>query len=79
MLTHEMPTLRGQQRPFSTVNSCSWNNWNFIKWKIAHPWWNSNSRLFNYMPSALITELRESDALKYIIWDTGSGDLDLLL
>ena len=47
MLTHEMPTLRGQQRPFSTVNSCSWNNWNFIKRKIAHPWWNSNPRLFN--------------------------------
>ena len=27
---------RGQHHPFSIVNSCSWNSWNFMKYKIAH-------------------------------------------
>ena len=36
-LTYEIPALRGQQHPILTVNSCSWNNRNFIKWQITPP------------------------------------------
>ena len=28
--------------PISTVNNCCWNNQNFMKWKIAQPWWDLN-------------------------------------
>ena len=36
----------------STVNNYSWNNRNFMKCKRAHPWWDSNPRPIDDMPSA---------------------------
>ena len=30
-----MPTMYGQQHPLSSINSCFWNIWNFVKWRIA--------------------------------------------
>ena len=38
----------------------------------------SNSQPPDYMQSALITELWELDNSQLTIWDTGSGDLEIL-
>ena len=53
-LTHEKTTMRGQLALISTVNNYSWNNRNFMKCKRAHPWWDSNPRPIDDMPSAQI-------------------------
>ena len=50
-----MPTMRA---PISIVNN-SWNNPHFMKWKIAHLWWDSNPRPLDYMPGLPTPELRK--------------------
>ena len=67
-LTHEMPTICGQQHAFLIVNNCSWNNRNLTKCNIAHPWWDSNPRPFDYMPSALTAEQRKCVTFQFIDW-----------
>ena len=39
-------------------------NWNFLRWKLAHPLWQSNPRPPDYTRSALIAELWECDILQ---------------
>ena len=51
-----MPTMQGPQHPFYC--SCSWNNRNFMKWKITHPWWGSHSRSFDNTPRNVTLSLR---------------------
>ena len=71
--THEKPAMCRQRHSFSTVNSCSRNNWNFMKWEISHFWWDSNPRPIVYMPSAMCAELRECDTFQFIDCSVGSG------
>ena len=47
------PIMNRQQNPFLTAVCCSWDSPIFLIWKIAHPWWDSNSRPPNYMKIAL--------------------------
>ena len=51
-----MPTMRDityfdWEQPFVK----QWNNRNLIKWKGAHPWWDTNPRPLNQMSSSLTT------------------------
>ena len=48
-------------------------------WKIAHPEWDSNPLTLDYMLSALPAKLRESVFFQFLIWDTGSGDIDIFV
>ena len=73
-----MPAVRGQHHPLSTMNSF-WYNRNLMKRKIAHPWWDSNPRPLDYMPSALTADLRVCDPCQFMIWDTGYGDIDIFI
>ena len=43
-----------------------------MKWKIAHPWWDSNPRPLDSMPSALTAELWECHTFQFVVWDTDS-------
>ena len=61
--------------PISTVSSCSWNNQNFMKWKIAPPQSGLKPMTPHYMPMA---ELWECDTFQFMVWNTHSGDIDIL-
>ena len=65
----------GNSAYFRELTSCSWSNQNFLRWKIAHPWLDSNPRPPDNMCS---NQIREWDIFQLRICDTGSGD-DLLV
>ena len=49
-----------------------------MKWKIAPPRSESNSRPLDYIPKALTDGLRECETFQLMVSDTGSGDIDIL-
>ena len=49
-----------------------------MRWKIAPPGRDSNSRPLDYIPCALTAGLREYATSQVMVWDTGSGDIDIL-
>ena len=38
----EWPSCMGNSIHLWLLNSYSWNSQKFLRWKIAHPWWDSN-------------------------------------
>ena len=64
--------------PISTVNSCSWNSWTYMKWKIVPPRSGLEPTTLDNMPSALSTDLWKYDTFQFMLWVTGSGDKDIL-
>ena len=73
-LTQETPTVLEQQHHFWPLKNFSRNSRYFMKWNIAHLWWDSNPRPLDYMPSTLTAVLWECDTLQFSVWDFGSGD-----
>ena len=67
-----MPGVRGQH-PFSTVDSCSSTIENSTSLMGLEP------RPLDYMSIAIISELRECDTFQFMVWDNGSGDIDIFV
>ena len=44
---------------YTYMKSCSWNNQNCLRGKIAHPWWDSNHNLLIKCPVLLTTGVQE--------------------
>ena len=44
LLVKKYQAWKGNSTHFRQWKRCSWNNRNFMKWKIAHPMWDSNQR-----------------------------------
>ena len=44
LLVKKYQAWKGNSTHFRQRKRCSWNNRNFMKWKIAHPMWDSNQR-----------------------------------
>ena len=49
-------------------NEYPWNSLYFIKWKLAYPWWGSNQRSVDYIPSFITRHVsdHQSKACQYI-------------
>ena len=74
-----MLSMHGQQQPFSMWTVVLERIKIFMKLKIAHPWWDLNPSPLHYMLSAPTAELQECYTFQFIVWDTGSGNIDIFV
>ena len=51
----------------------------FYEMENSTPWWDSNPRPLDCIPSTLTAELRECNIHQFIVWDIGSGNIDIML